>query len=91
VCDERLCVYAAARVVRCDERMNCGYARRMTLTEIHAVLREALDAVGGLHRRLPDETSTDTAFAIGEAFGVLSRALELVGRDIDDAKDDPQA
>jgi hypothetical protein len=30
--------------------------------------------------------STDTAFAIGEAFGVLSKAKELLGRDIDNAK-----
>jgi hypothetical protein len=63
----------------------------MTLTEIHAVLREALEAVLSLHGQLPDETAPDTAFAIGEAGGLLSRAKALVGRDIDDAKDDPQA
>ena len=54
----------------------------MTLTEIHAVLREALEALLSLHGQLPDETPPDTAFTIGEAAGVLSRAKTLVGRDI---------
>jgi hypothetical protein len=57
----------------------------MTLQEVHGVLREALDRLARLHGEL-DSVSTDTAFAIGEALGMISRAKALVGRDIDDAR-----
>jgi len=57
----------------------------MTLTEIHAVLQQAYDDVAKLHGNLPDDTRPDSAFAIGEALGQLSKAKALIGRDIDDA------
>jgi hypothetical protein len=58
----------------------------MTLTEVHAVLQQAFHDVRALHGELGSDVSPDTAFAIGEALGVISRAKALVGRDIDDGR-----
>ena len=53
---------------------------------LHGVLREMQDALLRVKEAgLPDGIGSDTAFAIGEAAGVLSRAKGLVGRDVDDA------
>jgi hypothetical protein len=52
----------------------------------HAVLRASYDALIRIREAgLPDGVGTDTAFAIGEATGVLSKAKGLLGRDTDDA------
>jgi hypothetical protein len=56
----------------------------MTLKEIHAVLQQAFADVAALHGQMPDGIGVDTAFAIGEALGVISKAKSLVGRDVDD-------
>jgi hypothetical protein len=58
------------------------------LRRLHAVLQRAFDelAAFGFRGRLPDKLASDTAFAVGEALGTLSKAKALVGRDIDDAK-----
>jgi hypothetical protein len=58
------------------------------LRALHALLQRAADELVEFRFRgaVPDSLSSDTAFAIGEALGVLSKAKALVGRDIDDAK-----
>jgi hypothetical protein len=56
------------------------------LAAIHATLQRAYDEVATLYRNV-DGVSPDTAFAIGEALGVLSKAKALVGRDIDQARE----
>lgn len=58
----------------------------MTREEVHAHLRDVYELLTVLYGRLPVDTAPDTAFAIGEAAGVLSKAKALVGRDIDHAK-----
>ena len=59
----------------------------MTPKEIHAVLQQAFDALIALHGQI-DGVSPDTAYAIGEATGVLSKAKALLGRDIDQGQVD---
>ncbi len=54
----------------------------MTRREIHAVVQQAYDLMIGLYGKC-DDVSSDSAFAIGEALGVLGKAKALVGRDID--------
>jgi hypothetical protein len=57
------------------------------LKALHAVLRASYDALIRIREAgLPDGVGTDTAFAIGEATGVLSKAKGLLGRDIDDVR-----
>lgn len=57
------------------------------LKALHGVLREMQDALLRVKEAgLPDGIGSDTAFAIGEATGVLSRPKGLVGRDVDDAR-----
>lgn len=58
----------------------------MTLTEVHAVLQQAFHDVLSLHGELDSDVSPDTAFAIGNALGVIEKAKALVGRDIDQAR-----
>ena len=60
----------------------------MSLREVHAVLQTAFEHVMTLRGQLSDDVGTDSAFAIGEAMGVLAKAKALVGRDIDDAASD---
>lgn len=57
----------------------------MTLIEIHGVLTSAFHDIAALHGHV-DDVSPDTAFAIGEALGVIAKAKALVGRDIDVGK-----
>lgn len=52
------------------------------LLETHRILQEAHQLVSKLYP-VKAPISNDTAFAIGEATGILSRAKALVGRDID--------
>jgi len=52
---------------------------------IHAVLMEAFGQVSTLRGNV-DGVSCDSAFAIGECLGQLSKAKALVGRDIDGGK-----
>lgn len=57
------------------------------MVALHATLQKAYELV--LTLRVPDwpeGIGSDTAFAIGEAAGILSKAKALVGRDIDDAR-----
>jgi hypothetical protein len=54
----------------------------LPLTEVYATLLEAHDQVARLHGEL-DNASPDSAFACGEALGVLAKAMGLIGRDID--------
>jgi hypothetical protein len=56
----------------------------MPLRDIHALLQHAFEQIASLRGEC-DDVSTDTAFAIGEALGTISKAKGLVGRDIDDA------
>ena len=53
--------------------------------ETHRILTEAYKLVAQLYP-VKEPISSDTAFAIGEALGVLSKAKALVGRDIDDIR-----
>lgn len=55
-----------------------------TLEEIHAILLIAHNAIASLYGRLPPDCSLMSAYAIGEARGVLSKAKAMIGRDIDD-------
>jgi hypothetical protein len=59
--------------------------RREEMERMHRVLVEAHALVSGLY---PVQVliSSDTAFAIGEAAGVLSKARALLGRDIDEQR-----
>ena len=49
-------------------------------------LQRAFEDLATYRGALPDGISTDTAFAIGEALGVIAKAKALVGRDIDVGK-----
>lgn len=52
---------------------------------VHADLQAIWDRFLAIHARLQGMRGpVDTAFALGEATGVTSRAKALVGRDIDD-------
>jgi hypothetical protein len=51
---------------------------------IHAVLLDAYGRIASLRGNV-DTVSGDSAFAIGECLGQLSKAKALVGRDIDNA------
>lgn len=62
-----------------------------TLQEIHAILTTAYGAVAALYGHLPPEISVSSAFAIGEACGVLSKAKAMIGRDVDDIQTDKKA
>lgn len=58
----------------------------LRMKALHAVLRASYDAMLRVREAgMPDGVGSDTAFAIGEATGVLSKAKGLLGRDIDDA------
>ena len=57
----------------------------MTLEAIHKVLSIAFSQIAVLHGQI-DDVSPDTAFAIGEALGLIEKAKALVGRDIDTRK-----
>jgi hypothetical protein len=57
------------------------------LRELYDVLRRAFDALAGFHGRLPAGLSALSAFAVGEALGVLSKAKSQVGRDIDEREE----
>ena len=54
----------------------------MTAQEIHVELARAYLILAALYGRI-DGVSCDSAFAIGEATGVLAKAKALVGRDVD--------
>jgi hypothetical protein len=58
--------------------------RFLTPQEVHAVLQQAFDALCGLYGKIGTDLGNDTAFAIGEATGIVAKAKALVGRDIDD-------
>jgi hypothetical protein len=58
--------------------------RFLTPQEVHAVLQQAYESVLCLYGRIGNELGNDTAFAIGEATGIIAKAKALVGRDIDD-------
>ena len=51
----------------------------LPLHEVYAILQEAVDKVGFLHSRL--DVSAATAFAIGQAFGALGVAKDMVARE----------
>jgi hypothetical protein len=56
------------------------------LRALHAVLQECWTSLMAVRSAgMPDGSSTDTSFAVGEAAGVIAKAKALVGRDIDDA------
>ncbi len=55
------------------------------LRQVHRVLQRAYEDVCGLYGDITRDIGSDTAFAIGEATGILAKAKALVGRDIDDA------
>lgn len=55
------------------------------LLEIHRILTEAYKLTISLYP-VKHPISSDTAYAIGEAGGILSKAKALVGRDIDDQR-----
>lgn len=57
----------------------------MELEAIHDQLTKAFDLLIALHGEC-DPVSPDTAFAIGQAAGLISQAKALVGRDIDTAR-----
>ena len=59
----------------------------MTAAEIHVRLRAAFEALSPIFRNLENDVRVDTAFAIGELTGMISKAKALVGRDIDDSLD----
>lgn len=61
-------------------------ASLLTAQQVHALLQQAFDDVCGLYGRIDTGLGCDTAFAIGEAAGVLSKAKALVGRDIDNKR-----
>lgn len=53
---------------------------------LHQTLRGVYDTLLAIRSAgLPDGVGSDTAFAIGETTGILSKAKGLLGRDIDDA------
>jgi hypothetical protein len=54
--------------------------------EIYAVLEEAYEKVRTLSGNF-ENVSANSAFAIGEACGILSKAKALVGRDIEDIRE----
>jgi hypothetical protein len=56
-----------------------------TLEEVHKSLQQAFDILAVMYGNIPP-MSTDTAFALGEATGLIAKAKALVGRDIDDAR-----
>ena len=58
----------------------------MKLEEIYKRLLEAFGLLGDMYGNLDGAIKVDTAFALGEALGVVSKAKALVGRDIDDEK-----
>jgi hypothetical protein len=60
----------------------------MSKEEIHAILQDAFEKLAALHGQC-DGVSTDTAFAIGEATGLISKAKALIGRDIDTERKAP--
>lgn len=55
------------------------------LLEIHRILTEAYKLTISLYP-VKHPISSDTAYAIGEAGGILSKAKALVGRYIDDLR-----
>lgn len=79
-----------------DDQSNDVYIRGQTanvapnphedgLKAVHGILSEAYKLTASLYP-VKHPISGDTAFAIGEATGILSRAKALVGRDIDDLR-----
>lgn len=62
--------------------MTDGAEPENDLIKAHGVLTLAYNAMLALYGHI-NGASTDTAFAIGEATGVLNKAKALVGRDID--------
>jgi hypothetical protein len=58
----------------------------VTLEEIYARLGVAFAALGEARGNLDGSVRLDTAFALGEAIGLVAKAKALVGRDIDDGK-----
>lgn len=55
------------------------------LKALHGKLQSIFDELYALKDNLP-EIGTDTAVALGESMGVLSRTKALLGRDIDSCK-----
>lgn len=57
----------------------------MTLQELHTILETSFKALADVASGVPDGIGSDTAFAVGDALGTLSKAKALVGRDIEAA------
>lgn len=57
---------------------NCA----MTLDEIQTKLRDARNALVQIRTHHTDAVSADTAFALGEALGMIRHAIALMARDI---------
>lgn len=55
--------------------------------QVNAILTDALIGLRTVkHEGVPGDLSVDTAFAIGEAVGVVGKACALVQRDIEDIR-----
>ncbi|HSZ88064.1 MAG TPA: hypothetical protein VK822_01685 [Acetobacteraceae bacterium] len=54
----------------------------MTLRELRKRLQTAYDAVAASHGNVPADASNETAFAVGQALGSISKARDLVDRDL---------
>ena len=54
----------------------------MTLAEIQALLRTAHHALAQIRDAHSDAVSADTAFALGEALGMVRHAEALLSRDV---------
>ena len=63
---------------------------RAALTMLHAQIVGAWQIMMTIRQQgLPDGVGNDSAMAIGEAAGILSRARALIGRDIDGLPPEP--
>lgn len=58
---------------------------RPTMQQAHGQLEESLDELLAVSKLLTQLTGVgnDTYFALGQAFGLISKAKALLGRDID--------
>jgi hypothetical protein len=54
----------------------------MKLEEILARLQEATAVLAPMRGQMPEEVSSETAFALGEILGATQRAKESIKRDI---------
>jgi len=67
-----------------DPDPSVGPGEEDPLRFLYDTLRRAFEEIGEFHGRLPGGLSASSAFAVGEALGLLSKAKSQVGRDLDE-------